>query len=266
METDEFDTLALKSKKADEAIDEAIPKGGDISKGIKQLKKQLKQAVKDDDYTKAAELSTKIQTLIAAVPELEEEPEKKEPEAKEKPAEEPEAKEKPAEEPEAKTEPEPAPVEEPVGAGVEEGMIEETTTWEELGWQVDEQSASPDLTGWKIQDAKGRQFEITETDEKGLVIQDGDGSTKRLGYLGDLNSGGAKLINPQNEVIGFDKRGNFVTPADEGKLPVIDKDAPDKADTIKKLAEEKDAKAKARKEKVAKAKKEKVAKAKKDKK
>ncbi len=157
-------------------------------------------------------------------------------------------------------EPEPAPVEEPVGAGVEEGMIEETTTWEELGWQVDEQSASPDLTGWKIQDAKGRQFEITETDEKGLVIQDGDGSTKRLGYLGDLNSGGAKLINPQNEVIGFDKRGNFVTPADEGKLPVIDKDAPDKDDTIKKLAEEKDAKAKVRKEKVAKAKKEKAAK------
>ena len=259
METDEFDSLALKSKKADETIDEALPKSSDITKGIKQLKKQLRQAVKDDDYTKASELSTRIQTLVAAVPELEEEPEKKdEPEAKEKPADEPEAK---VEEPEAKVDTDVA-VEEPemAAAGVDEAAIAETTTWEELGWpNLPEATMGPDLTGWKIQDPQGRQYEITETDEKGLTIKDGDGSTKYLGYLGELSSGGAKLINPKNETVDLNKQGNFGANK-EGKLPQIDKTSPDKKDSIDKLAEEKDAKAKARKDKIAKVKKEKAAK------
>ncbi len=51
----------------EDAITEEARKASEVNKGIRQLKKDLKQAVKDEDYERATELSTQLDTIDRAV-------------------------------------------------------------------------------------------------------------------------------------------------------------------------------------------------------
>jgi len=81
---EDFDRLALAGKQVaeegckgkkkvkeetvvEDTVNEEARKASEVNKGIRQLNKELKQAVKDRDYAKATELSTQLDTIDKAV-------------------------------------------------------------------------------------------------------------------------------------------------------------------------------------------------------
>ena len=98
----------------------------------------------------------------------------------------------------------------------DESKVNETTTWEELGWTDDD--LAPDLTDWKLLDKGGVEYEIIGTNEKSITIKQPSGGTKRLD-IGDLaRIYKCKLMDPQGKVLAFDRTKDFGAPPIEKKI------------------------------------------------
>jgi predicted RNA-binding Zn-ribbon protein involved in translation (DUF1610 family) len=88
-----------------------------------------------------------------------------------------------------------------------ESKVNETSTWQEMGWSADEidhSTYAPDLTGWMLC-KDDQKVKIIKADEKGITYESPEGGTDRIYKLADMHDLGYSLEDPEGNLVSINK-------------------------------------------------------------